>query len=107
MGAPYSVMGTDQARCVAIRMPVASTFAERWIGTLRSELLDRAIIWNRRQLERLVVDSIDHHNTIGPIAYSTTTANQPDEQPSRTPRPLYVIGTTCCGDLVGECQNAA
>ena len=107
MGAPYSVMGTDQARCVAIRMPVASTFAERWIGTLRSELLDRAIIWNRRQLERLVVDSIDHHNTIGPSLTRPLLPISPDEQPSRTPRPLYVIGTTCCGDLVGECQNAA
>jgi hypothetical protein len=32
------------------------TFAERWIGTLRRELLDRTIIWNQHQLERLVVD---------------------------------------------------
>ena len=39
--------------------PVANAFAERWIGTLRRELLDRTIIWNRRQLERLVVDYID------------------------------------------------
>ena len=44
------------------RTPVANTFAERWIGSIRRELLDRTIIWNRQQLERLVVDYITHHN---------------------------------------------
>ena len=44
-----------------IRTPVANAFAERWIGTLRRELLDRTIVWNRRQLEHLVVDYIDHY----------------------------------------------
>jgi putative transposase len=43
-----------------VRTPVANTFAERWIGTLRRELLDRTIIWNQ-QLEQLVTDYIDHY----------------------------------------------
>ncbi len=42
--------------------PVANTFAERWIGTIRRELLDRTIIWNRHQLERLVRNYIRHYN---------------------------------------------
>ena len=46
-----------------VRTPVANAFAERWIGTLRRELLDRTIIWNRRQLNKLVVDYIDHYRS--------------------------------------------
>ena len=42
-----------------VRVPVANAFAERWIGTLRRELLDRTIIWNQRQLQRLAIDYID------------------------------------------------
>ena len=49
-----------------VRVPVANAFAERWIGTLRRELLDRTIIWNQRQLERLVIDYIDHYKTHRP-----------------------------------------
>lgn len=44
----------------------ANAVAERSIGTLRSELLDRTIVWNRRQLERLVVDYIDHYSSHRP-----------------------------------------
>ena len=36
------------------RSPQASAFAERWVRTLRHELLDRTIIWNERQLRRLL-----------------------------------------------------
>ncbi len=39
-----------------VRTPVANAFAERWIGSLRRELLDRTLIWNRRKLQRLIVD---------------------------------------------------
>ena len=45
-----------------VQTPVANAYAERWIGTLRRELLDRTIICNQQQLERLVVDYIDHYN---------------------------------------------
>jgi len=45
---------------------VANCFAERWIASLRRELLDRTIIWNQRQLHRLVTDYIDRYNTHRP-----------------------------------------
>ena len=39
-----------------VRTPVANAFAERWIGTLRRELLDRTVIWNQqtRRLRELL-----------------------------------------------------
>jgi len=36
------------------RSPQANAFAERWVRTLRHELLDRTIIWNERQLRALL-----------------------------------------------------
>lgn len=45
-----------------VRTPVANTFAERWIGSTRRELLDRTIIWNQRQFKRLVSDYIAYYN---------------------------------------------
>ena len=45
-----------------VHTPVANAFAERRIGSLRREVLDRTIIWNQRQLERLVIDYITHYN---------------------------------------------
>ena len=49
-----------------VRAPIANAFAERWIGTLRRELLGRTIIWNQRQFQRLVIDHIGHYNTHRP-----------------------------------------
>ena len=90
-----------------VRTPVANAFAERWIGTLRRELLDRTIIWNRRQLNNLVVDYIDHYNTHRPHRsldqrppVATDAADQPD-------RHLQVVRTARCGGLINEYRNAA
>ena len=69
-----------------VRTPVANAFAERWIGTLRRELLDRTVIWNRRQLERLVVDYIAHYNTHRPhrsLDQRPPVATDPPDQPDR------------------------
>ena len=46
--------------------PVANAYAERWVGTVRRELLDRTLIWNRRHLEQLLRDYVEHYNTHRP-----------------------------------------
>jgi transposase InsO family protein len=92
-----------------VRTPGANAFAERWIGSLRRELLDRTIIWNRRQLEGLVTDFIDHYNTHRPHRSLNQRPPLADEQdPTRTPPPpIQVIRSTRCNGLINEYQNAA
>jgi hypothetical protein len=91
-----------------VRTPVASSFAEGWIGTLRRELVDRTIIWNRQQLERLVIDYIDHCNTHRPRRSldQEPTQAQPDQQPAAPPHPHVVI-STCFNGLISEYRSAA
>ena len=91
----------------SVRTPVANAFAERWIGTLRRELLDRTIIWNRRQLNKLVVDYIDHDNTHRPhrsLDQRPPVATDPPDQPDRH---LQVVKTARCDGLINEYRNAA
>ena len=93
-----------------IRTPVANSFAERWIGTLRRELLDRTIIWNQRQLERLVVDYIDHYNLHRPhrsLGQRPPRPTTPGGATSGAPAPLRLARTSRCDGLINEYRNAA
>jgi transposase InsO family protein len=92
-----------------VRTPVANSIAERWIGTLRRELLDRTIIWNQRQLHRLVTDYVDHYNRHRP--HRTLQQQAPAAPPATSeepPRPTTnVIRLPRCDGLVNEYRNAA
>ena len=93
-----------------VRTPIANTFAERWIGTLRRELLDRTIIWNQRQLEQLVVEYIDHYNNHRPhrsLGQQPPRPAVPNETPSIASPPLRVARTTRCNGLINEYRKAA
>jgi putative transposase len=45
-----------------VRAPRANAHAERWVGSLRRECLDRILIVGRRHLEQVVPAYIRHHN---------------------------------------------
>ena len=74
------------------RSPQANAYAERWVRTLRHELLDRTIIWNETQLRRLLDDYIEHYNTHRP------------HQASGSPVPGR---TTTCAGLINDNRPAA
>ena len=40
----------------------ANAFAERWVRTVRHELLDRTLVWNQRQLRWLLNEYVAHYN---------------------------------------------
>jgi putative transposase len=88
-----------------VRTPVANAFAERWIGSIRRELLDRTIIWNRHQLERLVIDYTDHYNSHRSLQQRPPLPPAPS--PNANPPDLQVIRSTRCDGLIHEYRNAA
>jgi putative transposase len=45
-----------------IRTPVANAYAERWIGTVRRECLDRILILNEAHLRRVLDEYVAHYN---------------------------------------------
>jgi transposase InsO family protein len=94
------------------RTPVANTFAERWIGTLRRELLDRTIIWNRRQLQHIIVEYIDHYNEHRPHRSLDQQPPRPtdtrrDDAPDRPKPVLHMVRNTRCDGLINEYRTAA
>ncbi|MCP4306300.1 MAG: transposase [bacterium] len=91
-----------------VRTPVANTFAERWIGSIRRELLDRTIIWNRRQLDRLVTDYVAHYNEHRPHrSLEQRPPQSAHEPPPAPPAAITVLRTNRCDGLIHEYENAA
>jgi putative transposase len=46
--------------------PRANAYAERWVGTVRRELLDRMLIFGCRQLRSVLAEYADHYNVHRP-----------------------------------------
>jgi putative transposase len=59
-----AVFASDGVRILRtpVRAPRANAIAERWIGTVRRELLDRMLIINRRHLEAALAEYVTHFN---------------------------------------------
>ncbi len=83
-----------------VRTPVANTFAERWIGTLRREPLKQptglpwTIVWNQRQLQGLVVDFITHYNEHRPhrsLDHQPPRPHDTQHEAPNTPKPALQI----------------
>ena len=57
------VFGADSIRIIRtpVRAPRANAFAERLVGTIRRECLDRMLIFDRRHLERVLAEDVVHY----------------------------------------------
>ncbi len=49
-----------------VRAPRANAYAERWVGTVRREVLDRMLIFGRQQLVSVLAEYADHYNVHRP-----------------------------------------
>jgi putative transposase len=45
-----------------VRAPRANAYEERWVGTVRREVLDRMLILGCRQLQAVLAEYADHYN---------------------------------------------
>ena len=90
------------------RAPKANAFAERWVRTVRHELLDRTLIWNQRQLHALLADYVEHYNQHRPhrsLDQRAPSGNRDTATPIGTHR--RVDRTSVCGGLINEYRHAA
>ncbi|MET0414978.1 MAG: transposase [Actinoplanes sp.] len=63
--AVFTASGIDVVK-IPPRAPRANAYAERWVRTIRTECLDWTLIWNQRQLHRVLTEYLRHYNTVRP-----------------------------------------
>jgi putative transposase len=55
-----------QVLIAPVRAPRANAYAERWVGTVRREVLDRMLIFGGGQLRLVLAEFVDHYNVHRP-----------------------------------------
>ena len=88
------------------RAPKANAFAERWVRSVRHELLDRTLIWNQRQLRRLLAEYVAHYNKHRPHR-SLNQAPPGGSTVTEIDACHRVTRLTVCGGLINEYRPAA
>ena len=107
--AVFTASGVDVVK-IPPRAPRANAYAERWVRTVRAECLDWTLVWNERQLHRVLTEYLRHYNTVRPH-------RSLDLQPPRPASPLTLVesGTVespvqrvdVLGGLIHEYRRAA
>jgi putative transposase len=90
-----------------VRAPRANAIAERWIGTVRRELLDRMLIVNRRHLERVLAEYVTHFNHHRPHRTLDQAAPLRPLPPHTSPSQLRLRRRDRLGRLIHEYAQVA
>jgi putative transposase len=85
-----------------VRAPRANAIAERWIGTVRRELLDRVLILNRRHLETVLAEYMTHFNHHRPHRALNQAAPLRPLPPAATPSQFRLQRRDRLGGLIHE-----
>jgi putative transposase len=95
-----------------VRAPRANAYAERWIGTLRRECLDRLLIVNERHLRVVLAQYVEHYNTHRP--HRSLEQQPPEHADSGAARPATLLQSLhavqrrgVVGGLINEYEHAA
>jgi len=93
-----------------VQAPNANAHAERWVGSVRRECLDRLLIFSRRQLDHVLRVYARHYNRHRP---HRALALRPPEQTDGDPKPLrgppypQLSRNDLLGGLIHEYEHAA
>ena len=93
-----------------VRAPRANAFAERFVGTVRRECLDRMLIFRRRQLEVVLAEYVDHYNSHRPhrsLKQASPLSMSPVRPPTILPDATQLRRSDQLGGLIHECELAA
>ena len=93
-----------------VRAPRANTIAERFVGSVRRECLDRLPIFNRRDLEQVLTGYLTHYNGHRPhraLDQQAAEALRAAPVPVREPGPLQLRRNEILGGLIHEYRLVA
>jgi putative transposase len=90
-----------------VRAPQANAIAERWIATVRRELLDRILIVNRRHLMAVLTQYVAYFNDHRPHRALNQAAPLRSLPPPASPTQLHVRRRDLLGGLIHEYTQVA
>jgi putative transposase len=93
-----------------IQAPNANAHAERWVGSVRRECLDRLLIVSRRQLEhvlRIYTGHYNHHRPHRALAFRPPEQADGGATPLRAPPHPQLNRRDLLGGLIHEYEHAA
>jgi len=93
-----------------VQAPRANAYAERFVGTVRRECLDRILIVGRRHLQIVLATYVAHHNAHRP--HRSLGQRPPDPRPLPvdglvSPSPREIRRRRILGGLINEYEQAA
>jgi putative transposase len=104
-----AVFGSEGTRILRtpIRAPRANAFAERWVGTVRRELLDRMLVIGQWQLETLLAGYVAHDNEHRPHRALGQASPLRVALPAAPAAAMRVVRVDRLGGLIHEYAQAA
>ncbi|MDQ3765516.1 MAG: transposase [Actinomycetota bacterium] len=87
--------------------PRANAITERWIGTVRRELLDRMLILNRRHLDAVLAEYVTHFNQHRPHRALNQAAPIQPLPPPAPPSQIRLRRRDRLGGLIHEYAQVA
>jgi transposase InsO family protein len=104
-----AVFGSEGIRILRtpVLAPRANAFAERWVGTVRRELLDRMLVLGRRQLETLLAGYVAHYNQHRPHRVLGQASPLTAVPPTAPAGDVQVVRVDRVGGLIREYARVA